>query len=45
MCSVTIRKRETRYNDVIVTRMYGGYILPMIKVEDKRVGLIIQMAH
>ena len=25
--------------------MHGGYISPMIKVEDKRVGLIIQMAR
>ena len=25
--------------------MHGGHISPMIKVEDKRVGLIIQMAR
>ena len=43
--SITIRKRETRSNNVIVHRMHGGYISPMIKVEDKLVGLIIQMAR
>ena len=45
VCSTTIRRRETRCNDVIVTRMYGGHILSMAKVEDKLVGLIIQMAR
>ena len=43
--SFTIRKKETRYNDIIVTRIHGGHISPMIKVEDKLVGLIIQMAR
>ena len=43
--SFTIRKRETRSNNVIVHRMHGGHISPMAKVEDKLVGLIIQMAR
>ena len=43
--SCTIRKRENRYNDVIVNRMHGGHILPMTKVEDKLVGLIVQIAR
>ena len=41
----TIRRREIRYNNVIVHRMHGGHISPMIKVEDKLVGLIIQMVR
>ena len=45
VCSITIRKRETRSNNVIVHRMHGGHISPMAKVEDKLVGLIIQMAR
>ena len=45
VCSITIRKRETRSNNVIVHRMHGGHISPMIKVENKIVGLIIQMAR
>ena len=43
--SFTIRKRETQYNDTIVTRLRGGHILPITKVGDKLVGLIIQMAR
>ena len=42
--SITIRKREARFNNVIVHRMHGGHISLMAKVEDKLVGLIIQMA-
>ena len=45
VCSNTIRRRETRYNNVTVHRMNGGHISPMIKVEDKLVGLIIQMTR
>ena len=45
VCSITIRKRETRSDNVIVHRMHGGHILPMVKVEDKLVCLIIQMVY
>ena len=41
VCSITIRKREARFSNVIVHRMNGGHISPMTKVEDKLVGLII----
>ena len=43
VCSFTIRKRATRSNNVIVHRMHGGHILPMAKVEDKLVGLMVQI--
>ena len=45
VCSITIRKRETRSNNAIAHRIYGGHISPMAKFEDKIAGLIIQMAH
>ena len=45
VCPITISQKETRSNDVIVNRMYGGHISPMAKVEDKLVGLIIQMTR
>ena len=38
----TIRRKTTRSNNVIVTRMQGGHISSMAKVEDKFVGLIIR---
>ena len=44
ICHSIIRRRETRSNNVIVTRMQCGHISSMVKVEDKVVGLIIQMA-
>ena len=44
VCSITIRKRKTRYDNVFVHRMHGSYISSTVKVEDKVVGLIIQMA-
>ena len=40
-----IRSKVTRSNNIIVTRMQDGYISPMAKVEDRIVGLIIQMAR
>ena len=45
VCSFTIKNRATRSNNVIAHRMHGGHISPVTKVEDKRVGLIIQMAR
>ena len=39
--SITIRKREARFYNIIVHRMHGGHISPMAKVEDKLVGLIV----
>ena len=41
----TIRNRATRSNNVIVSRMQGSYISPIVKVEDKLVDLIIQMTR
>ena len=43
VCSLTIRKRTTRSNNVIVHRIHGDHISPMAKVEDNLVGLIVQM--
>ena len=40
-----IRSKATRSNNIIVTRMQDGHISPMAKVEDRIVGLIIQMAR
>ena len=45
VCPITIRQRATRSDDAIVNRMHDGHISPMAKVEDKLVGLIIQMAR
>ena len=45
VCFVTIKKRTTRSNNVIVHRIHGGHISPKTKVEDKLVGLIIQMVR
>ena len=42
ICSITIRKRVTRSDNIIVHPMYGGHVA---KVEDKPVGLIIQVAR
>ena len=41
----TIRSRGTWSNNITVNRIQGGHISPMAKVEDKLVGLIIQMTH
>ena len=41
----TIRSRGNRSNNITVNRIQGGHISPMAKVEDKLVGLIIQMTH
>ena len=43
VCHSTIRRRETRYNSVIVTPMQGGHISSLVKFEDKLVVLIIKM--
>ena len=45
ICSITIRKRETQSDNIIVHRMHSGPISLMAKVEDKLVGLIIQMGR
>ena len=34
----TLRSRENRSNNVIVSRMQGGHTSPIVKVDDKRVG-------
>ena len=43
VCHSTIRRRETRYNSVIVTPMQGGHISSLVKFEDKLVVLFIKM--
>ena len=41
----TIRSKTNLSNDLIVSRIQGGHISPMVKVEDKLVGLTIKMAR
>ena len=41
-CSVTIRKRGTRFDNVILHQIHGGHSSSMAKFKDKRIGLIIQ---
>ena len=45
VCSFTIKKRVTRSNFIIVHKMRGGHISPICEVEDKLVGLTIQMVR
>ena len=39
-----IKSSATRSNNVIVSRIQGGRISPMVKVEDKLIDMIIQIA-
>ena len=45
VCQSTIRRKETRFNNAIITLMQGGHILSITKVENELVGLIIQIAR
>ena len=45
VCYSIIRSRANQFNNIIVSRMQGGYISPMTNVEDECVSLIIQIAR